>query len=304
METILITGVTGFLGSHIARELLNQGHNIIGLKRKHSNLLKCSDFAESINWIDCDDLSKASQSIIEAQPSLLIHSAWSGVKANSRDDWGVQAKNLNFLIDLLSIAKDANIKKVISLGSQAEYGKFEGSVDENYECKPQSAYGAIKLSAMQLLKSYAEQHAMQWYWLRIFSVFGPGEDENWLIPATIKNMIGGKSMKLTGCDQKYDYLFTQDFAKGILSVVKSSSDNSGVYNMSSNNSTVLKDIVQYIENKLAPGKNLLNIGVMPYREGQVMHMEGNSTKFFKTFRFHPEIDLEESLDETIKTYLK
>ena len=299
---ILITGATGFLGSNIAEEIINQGYNVVALKRSTSNLWRCISFYDQIQWIDCDNLAEAEPEIINHKPDILIHAAWNGVNATDRDNWIEQEKNLSFLVSLLEIVKKTNIKKIIALGSQAEYGNFEGSVDEHYPCNPTSAYRENKVCASILLKSFAELNKIDWYWIRIFSVFGPREEKNWLIPATINNLLEKKEMNLTPCEQRYDYLFTTDFTAGIMNVVKNNSNLSGIYNMSSGQSIKLKDILSFLENILSPEQKLLKIGVTPYRPQQVMHMEGNSKRFFQSFNFQPAYSIYKGLEETLSYY--
>jgi nucleoside-diphosphate-sugar epimerase len=302
MKTILITGATGFLGSHIAEELVKQGFQVIALKRSTSNLWRCNDFNDQIHWITSDNINDVEQEIINCKPTILIHAAWDGVKASDRNNWIKQETNLSFLVSLLEIAKKTKILKIIALGSQAEYGSFEGSIDEDYPCNPNSAYGANKVCASILLKSFAEQNKIDWYWIRLFSVFGPREEKNWLIPATINNLLKKKVMALTHCEQQYDYLFTKDFAAGILSVVKSSTNISGIYNMTSGESMKIKDILSFLENRIAPQQRLLQIGALPYRPDQVMHMQGNSDRFFQSFNFRSTYSVNEGLEETINYY--
>jgi nucleoside-diphosphate-sugar epimerase len=303
MKIILITGATGFLGSHIAEELTNQGFKVVALKRSTSNLWRCNSFNNQIKWINCDNLNDAEPEIIKCKPEILIHAAWSGVKASDRDNWSEQEKNLSFLVSLLEIAKKTKISKIIALGSQAEYGSFEGSINEDYPCKPNSAYGANKVCASILVKSFAEQNKIDWYWIRLFSVFGPREEKNWLIPATINNLLKKKEMELTPCEQRYDYLFSKDFAAGILSIVKSSNNISGIYNLTSGESMKIKDILSYLENRIAPQQKLLQIGTLPYRPDQVMHMQGNSDLFFQSFNFKLTYSIYEGLEDTINYYL-
>ena len=204
---------------------------------------------------------------------------------------------------MLEISKKAGIKKVLALGTQAEYGIFEGIVDENYMCNPNSAYGAAKLCASILLRTYAEQNSFDWYWLRIFSVFGPREDKTWLIPASINNLLDKKEMALTPCEQKYDYLFTKDFVSGILSVIKCNDSKSGIYNMASGKSLRLKDILAFLEEKLSPKEKLLQFGALSYRPGQVMNIQGNSDLFNNTFGFQPKYSVFNGLEETINFYI-
>lgn len=303
MKTILITGVTGFLGSHIAEELVRQRFSVVALKRSTSNLWRCKSFRDQIKWINCDSLVDAESEIIKCKPEILIHAAWNGVKVSDRDNWIEQEKNILFFVSLLEVAKKAGINKIIALGSQAEYGKFEGIVDETYQCNPNNAYGTIKLCCSTMLRTYAEQNMIDWYWIRIFSVFGPKEEKDWLIPATINNLLDKKEMKLTECDQKYDYLYTEDFASGILNIIKCHSCRSGIYNLSSGKSIRIKDILSFLEDRLSPQQKLLKIGALSYRPNQVMHMQGDSDLFFKSFSFKPKFNVFGGLEETIKYYI-
>jgi len=302
MKTILITGATGFLGSHIAEGLVRQKYKVVATKRKLSSMNRANDFREKVTWIDSDDEIILEKEILKYNPDILIHAAWGGVKADDRNNWSEQGKNLSFLLSLFNIIKKTKISKIISLGSQAEYGKFEGIIDEEYPCNPNSAYGAIKVSSSILLKSFAEQNNIEWYWIRLFSVFGPGEDLDWLIPSAINNLITKRVMSLTLCEQKYDYLYIKDFVRGILAVIQSNNNYSDVYNFSSGKSIELKEILTYLENKLSPRKKLLAFGEFPYRANQVMHMQGNSDKFFQTFNFKPNYSIFEGLEETVKYY--
>lgn len=304
MKTVLVTGATGFLGSHIAEELVKRGFQVVALKRSTSNLWRCKEFNEQIRWIDCDNLIDAESEIINSNPVILIHAAWNGVKASDRDNWIEQETNLSFLVSLLEIAKKAKISKIIALGSQAEYGNFEGYINEDYKCNPNNAYSSIKVCASTILKSCAEQNEIDWYWVRIFSVFGPREEKNWLIPATINNLLEKKMMELTPCEQKYDYLYIKDFASGILSIIEKTSAVSGIYNMSSSTSIKIKDILSFLEGKISPKQKLLHIGALPYRLNQVMHMQGNSDRFFQTFNFKPKSNIYEGLEETLDYYRK
>jgi len=299
---ILLTGATGFIGSHIAEEYLRQGHQIFALKKKSSNLWRCDDFKAKIHWINSDNLEEIAPLITEINPEILVHCAWNGVKASERDNWIEQEKNLTFLVSLLELIKSNSVRKIIALGSQAEYGNFEGAIDENHPCTPNSAYGASKVCASIIIQSFSEINKIEWYWLRVFSVFGPREGKNWLIPATINSLLENKTMELSPCEQKYDYLFIKDFARGLLSIINTPSDKSGIYNLSSGESHKLEILLTYIEKKIAPDKDLLKIGCIPYRPNQVMHMQGISDAFNKQFGYKQIHNIYDGLDETINYY--
>jgi len=304
MKTVLLTGASGFLGSHIAEELINHEFKVVALKRSESNMWRCAEFKDLIRWIECDNLSDAEKEILDCKPEVLVHAAWSGVMAYERDNWKEQEKNIKFIIELLGIVKRTKISRVIALGSQAEYGHFEGSLSEDYPCNPVSSYGAAKVCASVILKVFAEQMKIDWYWIRLFSIFGSRENSTWLIPSVIRNLALKKKMDLTSCEQRYDYLYTKDFASGILKVIESNNVSSGIYNFSSGESIKILDIISILESIVSPNQKLLKIGALPYRSGQVMHMQGNSDRFFKAFNFRPSYNISEGLYETIDYYLK
>ena len=303
MKKILITGITGFLGSHIGEELIKQNYSVMALKRGKSNMWRCNGYYDKIKWINIDNPVDAESEIIEFGPEILVHAAWNGVKASDRDNWSEQLVNLYFLISMLELSGKAGVKKIIALGTQAEYGKFEGLVNEIYPCNPNSAYGTTKLCASTLLKAYCEQNNLDWYWLRIFSVFGPREEKNWIIPAVINNLLDRKEMALTPCEQKYDYLYAKDFVTGIMNLIKCNESKSGVYNLASGKSIRLKDILEFLEQKLSPERKYLMLGALEYRPGQVMDMRGNSDQFYKFFSFRPSFNIYDGLEETMNYYI-
>jgi nucleoside-diphosphate-sugar epimerase len=298
--TILLTGISGFLGSAIA-EKLSAKYNVIGLIRKGSNLWRLSEInQDNIKLLDIES-STLDIELIKLKPTILIHSAWNGVAAGDREDWTNQIQNIVLTTNLLSLAKQIGIKKIIGLGSQAEYGDFEGKIDESFSPNPLSAYGASKLATMQIVQSFCNINKIEFVWLRLFPLYGEREDENWFIPIIIQNALQNKSINLTGCEQKYGYLHITDFAKAIEQVVINSYNSSGVYNLSSHFSIQLKSIVELII-KETKTTGHFNFGALPYRPNQVMHMEGNSNKFYTTFNFSVTNNLEKNIINLIKYY--
>lgn len=274
-KKVLITGITGFLGSQIAQELNDNGFELIAIKRNSSDLSRCSEFSENVNWIDLSD--NWEEQIIDLKPQIIIHSAWEGVGAVDRDNWQVQMNNLQLTLKLLSIAKEVNVEKFVGFGSQAEYGAFSGIIDEDYVIDPKSAYGLSKYLCSQTIKVFCEQNNMDWYWLRLFSFFGEKEASNWFIPTLIKNISENKPMDMTPGEQRYAYMYIGDLAAIIVKLVNSSA-NSGVYNLSSKQSVSLKEIVEKIINIINPIKPQVNFGAMPYRENQPMLIQGTVSK--------------------------
>jgi nucleoside-diphosphate-sugar epimerase len=296
-KKILITGISGFLGSQIAEVLNFNGFELIALKRENSDLWRCENFSENVKWIDLSE--NWEEQLINLKPEIIIHSAWEGVSAKDRDNWSAQFNNLEFTLKLLRIAKEVNLKKFIGFGSQAEYGDFSGIINEDYFIDPKSAYGLSKNLVAQTIKVFCEQNAMDWYWLRLFSFFGEKEADNWFIPTLIKNIFQNKPMDMTPGEQRYAYMYVKDLANIIVEIIKSTV-KSDVYNLSSNQSISLKEIVNKITEILNPSNPQINFGALPYRDNQPMLIQGDITKLKNEIGAFSETDFDTNLKKVVE----
>lgn len=302
MHKVLITGITGFLGSHIAENLVSNDIAVIGLKRKGSNIWRCQDFANKIHWVDIDDEGLFKEELKRHSFDTIIHGAWIGVESNHRDNWIVQSKNIPFLVELLDVAKEVGTEKFIFLGSQAEYGNIDGKISEEDKTQALNAYGSIKLACLEIVMTFCNTNDINWIWLRLFSLFGERENENWLIPSLIQSMVNKNQMDFTPGEQKYAYLYVKDFAL-LMNKLLVMSIQSGIYNISSNKTRTIKSLIEDIRNSVNPNF-VLNFGALKYRNNQSMHMEGDILKLSSQIGEIEFTDYTIALQNTIKYYLK
>lgn len=302
MHKVLITGITGFLGSHIAENLVTNSVKVFGLKRKGSDIWRCEEFKEEIHWIDIDDDGLFKEELKRHSFDTIIHGAWIGVESNDRDNWIVQSKNIPFLVELLDVAKEVGTEKFIFLGSQAEYGNIDGKISEEDKSQALNAYGSIKLACLEIVKTFCNTNDINWIWLRLFSLFGEKENENWLIPSLIQSMVNENQMDFTPGEQKYAYLYVKDFAL-LMNKLIVMSIHSGIYNISSNKTRTIKSLIEDIRNSVNPNF-VLNFGALKYRNNQSMHMEGDILKLSSQIGEIEFTDYTIALQNTIKYYLK
>lgn len=302
MNKVLITGITGFLGSHIAENLIASNITVIGLKRKNSDIWRCRDFEDAIHWIDLDEEEGYVKELSSIDFDTVIHGAWIGVESDLRDNWVEQSKNISFLLSLLEISKNVGASKFIFLGSQAEYGNFNGKINELYPANALNAYASVKLACLELVKTFCLTNNINWIWLRLFSFFGEKENSNWLIPSLIHSMKIENQKDFTNGEQKYAYLYVKDFAAIMNKVVKSSIQ-SGVYNVSSSEVRSIKSLIEEVRDYVNPNF-VLNFGVLPYRENQSMHMEGDCEKLFSQIGRIYSTDFRKALVNTLEYYIK
>lgn len=300
-QKILITGITGFIGSNIAQYLVQFDFDVYGILRKESqinNLLEIEDKVSFFQIEDCDLNLKLEQ----LGPFSVIHCAWNGVNSESRDDWTVQTKNILFFSKILGILDSCQINKFIFLGSQAEYGVISSCVNEDAPIKLNSAYGWAKESCRSMFEIYANKKEFDWLWLRVFSLFGPREDKTWLIPSLIDKLGKNEELDLTKGEQVYSYLYIKDFSK-IIMLLLNNELNSGVYNVSNVHSIILKDLILSLKDVLK-SRSKLNFGALSYRKNQSMVMLGSTEKLFGQIgpiEFTPFL---EAIEQTCEYYIE
>lgn len=300
---ILLTGGTGFIGSNIAKTLSGQGFKVYATYRNTSSFEKCGEFKDKITWISVDQ-QDWKEEIKTIEPDQLVHVAWGGTDFENRNDWGNQIRNFWVSKEFFDLAKECHIKKVIALGSQAEYGTHDFPVNEMTLPVPDDAYGAIKTLTANYLRTLFENSSTEWYWLRIYSVFGEGENQRWLIPSVISKLLKNEPIKLTSCKQRYNYLYIEDFTSYLLSIIKCRENKSGIYNICNLESIVLKDLLILITELMDVSPDLLRFGEINQRHGQTMIISGNNEKFMASFNIkeHNPIGLKDGLLRTINYY--
>lgn len=277
---VLLTGANGFIGSHLGEEMHNLGWELIATKRSISNLSNAKSFVSHVKWVNVDN-SDWKNEVVKLAPQIIIHCAWIGVSAENRNDINTQFQNIQFLGELLDIARICKVNKFIGLGSQAEYGTITSVADETYPVEPNTAYGIAKVASYEIIRHYCANFNIKWYWLRLFSFYGEREPDSWLIPSIVKRSQKGEAIDTTLGEQQYAYMYVKDLAIAICKLVKSNIE-SNLFVISARKTTMLKDLICSIRDQVNPNCQI-NYGSIPYRPNQSMIIKGDSSKFERIF---------------------
>lgn len=304
MNKVLITGVTGFIGSQLAINLSQCGYQVIGLKRSTSDIFRLLSVKSQITLLNSDEIYWKDE-LKKIKPDFIIHSAWEGVSALDRDNWDLQFKNIQLLNELLDLCKIIEVKKFISLGSQAEYGEYHAPVSETKELQPNSNYGFLKNISHEISRYFLQNTNTKLIWLRLFPLFGESESGNWFIPMVVKTLVENKSLDMTLGEQKYAYLYINDFCDWVVKILTNEIET-GVYNISSiKNIYSLRSVVNLIALILNIENPKINFGAIPYRKNQNMELIGDITKL--QAQLNPvkldESDFQSSLSSVIKSII-
>ena len=298
---LFLTGAAGFVGAATLRTALEAGHDVAAPVRPDSPAPRLTLLADRFRRIALDlrDTAGVATAMAEFRPDAVLHLAWWGVANNTRLERRQVTNNLDVACALVDEAAAAGASAFIGVGSQGEYGAAS-TMREEVLPAPTSLYGAAKVAALYLTRQISRQAGMRHAWPRLFSTYGPGDNEGWLIPMLITEMLAGRRPRTTLGTQRWDWLHVDDVARAILAIATTSTAE-GVFNLGSGRSVTVRSVVERIRDLAAPGMELV-FGEIPFRPDQVMLMEADITRLKAATGWAPRIAIEEGLAETVAWY--
>jgi UDP-glucose 4-epimerase len=300
---IFLTGGSGFIGAETLRLALEAGHEMLVHVRPHSAEQRLAPFAGRFERLELDlnNCPALAAALTRYRPEVVLHLAWFGVANHARFDRRQFAENIEPSCSLVEAAAVAGVSAFVAMGSQGEYGTGSTMLEDSLP-EPTSLYGAAKIATLYLTRQLAAQVGMRHAWLRLFSTYGPGDNEGWLIPMLITEMLAGRRPRTTQGTQYWDWLHVEDVARAVLAVATTQTA-SGVFNLGSGRASRVRDVVERIRDLTAPGMDLV-FGEIPFRPDQVMHMEADISRLRGATGWQPGISLEKGLEGTVAWYKK
>ena len=303
-KNIVITGGLGFIGSHIADEVIGNNEVTIldNLSTGNINNIKTPD-NENLRIIK-EDIRNTNLDDLTYDIDYIFHLAAMGSVPLSVDE-PVECCdiNLNATIKLLKSAVDNDVKKIVFSSSSSVYGQNRNMpLKETERPMPTSPYASSKASCELYLKSFYDSYGLNYTSLRYFNVFGPRQDKNSQYAAVIPNFIGnlleGKQPEIYGDgEQTRDFVFVKDVAKANIAACKS--DYNGIVNIASGEKITINQLYDIV-------KKTLNIDLepkyLPERQGDIKHSLADTNNMEKINFKIDSANFEKQLEETVNWF--
>lgn len=302
MKKVIITGATGFIGSWLVKEMLQNQVEVIALVRdvqtnkfgnlENGNLLRLIQY-------HTDEFMELEE---ESGPvDAFYHLAWAGVSTKQKNDGQLQLDNIHFSMEMLEYAVRVHAQRFFGMGTVAEYAFSENTIEANGTRQtPNDMYGAAKTSAHYMLEAYARILEMPFNWIVLPSTFGEGRRDDNIITYTITTLLRGERPQYGMLMQMWDFLYVGEVARALRLIGekgvpgKTYGIGSGVYRQ-------LKDYIVKIRNIIDPALEL-GIGDIPSLSDKAFSSCVNIYELAKDTGFEPQITFEEGIHRTIEYY--
>ena len=297
IKSAVITGATGMIGSELIRQMADNQIQVYAVVRP--NIKKICNIINSskVKIIDCDLHELDKLPVLIDHADVFYHFAWEGCFGESRNDIKLQEQNVSAAITAVKAAEKMGCRKFVGAGSQAEFGRVEGKLNDNLPKKPTTGYGIAKHAAQLMTKFYCKQLGIEYNWARILSCYGIGDNDYTMVMSAIIAMLKGEHMAFTKGEQIWDYIFSEDCARAFYLIGISGVDGK-VYTIGSGKTQALKDYIYQIRD--AVDSNIdVGIGEMEYYPNQVMHLEADISELTKDTGFKPNVSFKEGIKKTI-----
>lgn len=300
---IIVTGGAGFIGSHLVDRLLAEHHEVLVIDNLSTG--SRDNVNSKAQFVEMDIRSSELITLFnEFKPQYVFHEAAQTMVPISMQDPALDCDvNLMGLINVLNACLAAKVEKIIMPSSAAVYGDLTTlPLDETMTGHPTSFYGLTKLTTESYLRLYKENFGLPYICFRYANVYGPRQGnggEGGVISIFCEHLQAGKELTVFGDgEQTRDFVYVADVVEANIQALQHP-EVTGVYNVSTETSTSLKELITTFEEVI---QKPITVHNEAERIGDIKHSLLSIQKVHKELQYSPKVALLEGLKETFKYF--
>ncbi len=307
-ETVVVTGGAGFIGSHIARELVKQNYKVKVIDNLFTGKEEyISDVMDKIEFIKADILNlKLLEREFKDVNYVLHQAALRSVFKSVERPQDYNNVNINGTVNVLEASRKNNVKRVIFASSSSAYGDTDQLPEkETLPPDPRSPYALTKVAGEHYCKMYYSLYGLETISLRYFNVFGPMQDPKSeyaaVIPVFITAVLQNLRPTIFGDGkQSRDFTYVLNDVEANIAAMKAGKRACGeAFNIANGEAINLNELLEKINRIM--GKNIKPI-YAKRREGDVMHTLADVSKAREFLNWKAKYSFDEGLRKTIEWY--
>lgn len=293
MRKAIVTGASGFIGSWLAQELLENDYQVTVLVRDKLKLLPeirehCLIVEKSLSDVKPKDFSTC---------DIFFHLAWSGVAPKEKHKLCIQLDNIRGSLNALEASNQAGCTLFVAVGTVAEYALCDNVMDMNARQTPNDFYGAAKVASHYFMEVRARQLKQSFIWCVVPSTFGERRIDDNIITYTIKTLLRGDKPIYGDLAQMWDFLYVKDTVKALRLIGEKGTSNK-VYGIGSGGYKTLREYISCIRDVIDPE---LPLGIGENKDEVVRTFSScvNNYDLKKDTGFQPEYTFEDGIRRTV-----
>lgn len=307
MQTALVTGAAGFIGSHLVDELLDRGWIVRGLDDLSSGdpeNLKTARQSEAFTFIQGDvrDRDTVNKALCDAD-AVFHQAALASVPRSFEDPLSVTTRNCTGTATVIDVAADCGVESVVVASSASVYGSG-GPLpkSEDHPVNPESPYAASKYYAENVALQIGDREGISVSALRYFNVFGPRQDPDGeyaaVIPKFIDLLLEEEQPVIFGDgEQTRDFVFVEDVVEANIQAAKE--NNVEVFNIARGAAVTINELVAGLNEAMSRDIEPVHEDSRP---GDIRHSAADISKANESIGFNPDTSFTEGIERTVEWF--
>ena len=272
---VLLTGASGFVGTHVARALHASGARVTGVSRT------ARDGSDGLDWIALRDWSEVGlrEALSGGDWTAVVNAAAYGVAPSDRDPGEASRVNAHGVGLLARLAAERGAKAFVQIGSSSEYNATLESGPLHPERSPletRRLYGATKAAGMVLARATCAAGGVGFRGLRLFNAYGPGEAPHRLLPSLVRGLQTGR-VALSSGEQERDFVYVEDAAAAIAAALADALADGGdwIANIATGRATSVRAFAETIADAVGAPRERLGFGDIAQRPDDLPRVVGS-----------------------------
>jgi nucleoside-diphosphate-sugar epimerase len=303
---VLVTGASGFIGSHTVRALVAAKARVHCFVRAGSDMSRVADCA---HWIEVhegniEDFDAVQRAVQASRPQVVFHLAGDFSARRSEGGWDAIDRsvqiNLGGTLNIIRACSDAasDVKTLLRAGGLEEYGTARIPFVETDREQPVSAYSASQVATTHFCEALQPVCAPDLVTLRPALVFGPAQASRFFIPQLIESCLDGKDFEMTDGTQRRDFIYIDDVVAGLMAVALKSGLRGEVINLATGEEHAVSDVAEMIV-RLTGARIHLNRGARTTSSSDLAHLAGSTEHAASCLGWRASVSLEDGLTRTV-----
>jgi UDP-glucose 4-epimerase len=302
----LVLGASGFIGAWVARRLHAAGARVHAVGRDRVRVSGAvGEAAADIITADLSHRGAVLPIIESVRPAIVFNLAGYGVDRVERDPAMMVAINANLVAELCErLSSDAASSwsglRLIHVGSALEYGMRDERLHEELPPNPTTDYGRSKLEGTDHVKRHGTVFGLRGATARLFTVYGPGEHPDRLLPSLRRLVTTDERLPLTSGIQRRDFTFVDDVAEGLLRIGLSDVPPGEVLNLATGQLTSVRAFAETAATILGIDSSRLDFGALPTREEEMFHGDVDIRRLRTILSWSPATSVADGIRRTME----